>query len=226
MRSLFFFLASCVLLAIPPAAVAAEGSVANGVFLVARRELRDPNFRHTVVLVTQPKMGGPFGVIINRPLEHKLSEVFDEFDALKDRKDVLYFGGPVQADGVVFLVRTKTRPPRAMNVLKDVYFTGDSDLLEELLQRKNPTEGLKVFAGYSGWGPGQLQQEIARGDWYILPASAATIFEEDASKIWPELIKRAGVRKTHHAPGLVAADPSPPVIANPKPQVQLAADRR
>ena len=226
MRALFFILGVSLLLVVPPAAVAAEGNVANGVFLVARRDMHDPNFRQTVVLVTQPKMGGPFGVIINRPLENKLSEVFDEFDSLKDRKDVLYFGGPVQADGVVFLVRTKTRPPRAMNVLKDVYFTGDMDLLEELLQRKNPTDGLKVFAGYSGWGPGQLQQEIARGDWYILPASAATIFEEDASKIWPELIERAGVRKTHHVPGLVAADTGHPARVDPKPKVQLAADKR
>lgn len=166
----------------------------------------DRNFRETVVLVTQPQRGGPFGVIINRPLEQRLSEVFGEFETLKDRKDVLYFGGPVRPDGLVFLVRVKTRPPRGMTVLKDVYFTGDTDLIEELLRRKDPTEGLKVFAGYSGWGPGQLQNEIQRGDWHILPANAATVFEKDASRIWPELIKRAGVRKTRYVQDLIAAD--------------------
>jgi len=166
----------------------------------------DPNFRETVVLVTQPRRGGPFGVIINRPLEQRLSEVFGEFETLKDRKDVLYFGGPVRPDGLVFLVRVKTRPPRGMTVLEDVYFTGDTDLIEELLRRKDPTEGLKVFAGYSGWGPGQLQNEIQRGDWHILPANAATVFEKDASRIWPELIKRAGVRKTRYVQELIAAD--------------------
>ena len=205
MRSLFFFLLVSLLLAVAPAPVAAQ-EIANSIFLVAQRGMRDPNFRETVVLVTQPQRGGPFGVIINRPLEHRLSEVFSEFESLKGHKDVLYFGGPVQPDGLVFLVRAKTRPPRGMSVLKDVYFTGDIDLLEELLQRRQPTEGLKVFAGYSGWGPGQLQHEIGRGDWYILPADAATIFQEDASQIWPELIKRAGVRKTRYAQDLLTAD--------------------
>jgi len=195
MPSVLSFLALSLLLAVPPAVMAAEDSP-NSVFLVARRGLPDPNFRETVVLVTQPRHGGPFGVIINRPLDQRLSQVFGEFESLKDRKDVLYFGGPVKPDGLVFLVRAKTRPPRGMTVLNDVYFTGDMELIETLLDRENPTEGLKVFAGYSGWGPGQLQHEIGRGDWHILPASAATIFEKDASRIWPELIKGVGVRKT------------------------------
>jgi putative transcriptional regulator len=199
MPSVLSLLVLSLLLAVPPAAMAAE-EAANSIFLVARRGLPDPNFRETVVLVTQPRLGGPFGVIINRPLDQRLSEVFTEFESLKKRKDVLYFGGPVKPDGLVFLVRATTPPPRALTVLQDVYFTGDTEVIEKLLRRRNPTEGLKVFAGFSGWGPGQLQREIGRGDWHILPANTATVFEKDASRIWPELIKRAGVRKTRHAP--------------------------
>ena len=191
------FFCLVLLLAASPAAIAAEDA-ANSIFLVARRGLPDPNFREAVVLVTKPQVGAPIGVIINRPLEQRLSEIFTEFETLKKRKDVLYFGGPVKPDGFVFLVRARERPAGGMSVLKDVYFTGDIELIEKLLKRKNPTEGLRVFAGYSGWAPEQLQREIARGDWHILPASAETVFQKDPRRIWEELIKRAGVRKTHY----------------------------
>ena len=198
MPSALSFLVLSLLLAVPPAAIAAEDA-ANSIFLVARRGMPDPRFRETVVLVTQPRRGGPFGVIINRPLEQRLSELLGEFKSLREREDVVYFGGPVNPGGLVFLVRATTSPPRGVLVLKDVYFTGDTELIEKLLQRPDPTQGLKVFAGYSGWGPGQLQREIERGDWHVMPASAATVFEKDASGIWPELIERAGVRKTRHS---------------------------
>lgn len=199
MRLFLSILGLLLSLSAPPPAFAAEDA-ANSIFLVARRGMPDPNFRETVVLVTKPKAGGPFGVIINRPLGQRLSEIFTEFETLKTHKDVIYFGGPVKPDGLVFLVRARERPPRGMSVLKGIYFTGDTELIEKLLKRKNPTEGLRVFAGYSGWGPEQLQREIARGDWHILPASEETVFQKDPSKIWHELIKRAGARKTDHAP--------------------------
>jgi len=180
-------------LAIP--AVAAEGE-ANAIFLVASPELRDPNFRETVVLVTHPREGAPWGVIINRPLDHLLSEVFTEFETLKARKDVLYFGGPVAREGLVFLVRSAEPPPRAVAVLRDVYFISDIEWIEGLLRRPEPARGLRVYAGYSGWAPGQLQQEIARGGWHLLPADAETVFDKDPALIWPELIKRTATKKT------------------------------
>ena len=192
-----------ILAALAAPATAAEGE-ANAVFLVASAELRDPNFRETVVLVTHPREGSPWGEIINRPLEHRLSEIFTEFESLKVRKDVLFFGGPVTPDGLVFLVRSSQPPPRAVAVLRDVYFIGDIEWIEGLLQRPEPTRGLRVYAGYSGWGPGQLQAEIARGGWHVLPADAATVFETDPSSIWAELIKRATTKHT-----LFARPPSP-----------------
>ena len=206
MRLFISSLGLVLLLSASLAAFAAEDA-ANSVFLVARRGLPDPNFRRTVVLVTKPRVGGPFGVIINRPLEQRLTEIFTEFETLKNRKDVLYFGGPVKPGGLVFLVRAREQPPRGMSVLKDVYFTGDTELIEKLLKRKNPTEGLRVFAGYSGWGPDQLQREIARGDWFIVPASAQTVFQADLSGLWDKLIKRAGTRKTGYRPNATADPP-------------------
>lgn len=191
-----------LLLAVWPAAEApGADSAANGVFLVAARDLRDPNFREAVVLVTHPGNGGPFGVIINRPLTRRLGEILPEYAALKDRRDVVYYGGPVAREGLVFLVHSDQPPPRAMQVLDDVYFSNDPEWIDGMLKRADPTRGLRVYSGYAGWTPGQLQNEIARGSWHVVPADANTIFAKDAAGIWPDLIKRATLRMTRaHAP--------------------------
>ena len=183
-----------ILLSVPPQAAAAE-SAANAVFLVAKRELLDPTFRQTVVLVTHPRDGGPWGVIINRPLESRLAEVLPEYEALKGAGDVVYSGGPVARDALVFLVRSAEPLPGGTPVLRDVYFAADLNLVDRLLRRPNATHGLRVYAGYSGWGRGQLQREIARGGWYVLPADTETVFDKEPSRIWPELIERASARQ-------------------------------
>jgi putative transcriptional regulator len=179
----------------------ASAAEMNAVFLIASPGLQDPNFRETVVLVTHSREGGPWGVIINRPLDYRLSEVFTEYETLKNRKDVIHFGGPVARDGLVFLVRSLKPPPRAVPVLRDVYFISDIDWIDGLLQRPEPTRGLRVYSGYSGWAPGQLQSEIARGGWHILPADAETVFDKDPAHIWPELIQRAATRQTRKDEG-------------------------
>jgi putative transcriptional regulator len=185
---------------------AAEGG-ANAIFLVATRGLVDPNFEKTVVLVTNPPRGTPFGVIINRPLPDRLADAMPDQPSLKGRKDVVFSGGPVAREGLVFLVRAPNPPPGALLVLPDVFFTADVDLIERLLQRKNPLDGVRVFAGYSGWGPGQLQIEIARGDWRVLPADAATVFDKDPKGIWPEMIERAMSKQARTGGGAAGFTP-------------------
>ena len=198
MRFLSRFLIVSALAAAIPAGAA---ETANAIFLVAARELADPNFEKTVVLVTQPPRGAPFGVIINRPLTDRLSDVMPDQPSLKGRKDVLFFGGPVSRQGLVFLVRSANPPPEALLALPNVYFTADTDLIESLLQRPDPLEGLRVYAGYSGWAPGQLQRELERGGWYVVPADAATVFDKDPKSIWPELIERATIKSTRDEGG-------------------------
>jgi putative transcriptional regulator len=126
-----------------------------------------------------------------------LSEALPDQESLKGRKDVLFFGGPVMRQGLVFLVRGSNPPERATAVLRDVYFTGDTELITDLLKRAEPTRGLRVYAGYTGWGAGQLQSEIARGGWHIVPADSETIFDKDPARIWPELIQRATTKHTN-----------------------------
>lgn len=187
-----------LLLVAPPVAIAAE-SAANGIFLVAAHTLQDPNFNQAVVLVTQPEGGGPFGVIINKPLNYRLSELLADYAAFRTSKDVVYFGGPVSREALVFLVRSGQTPPRAIAVLGDVFFTGDVTWVDGVLARTDAGRGLRVYSGYSGWAPEQLQNEIARGDWFVMPADTAMIFEKEPAAIWPELVQRAALRRTRAA---------------------------
>lgn len=200
--SFFRRIALAALIALPMAASAAEGG-ANGIFLIATNELRDPNFRETVVLVTHPRNSGPFGVIINRPLNRRLVEVLPEYDTLKERADVVHYGGPVASGGLVFVVRSDEPPPRALPILKDVYITADRKEIDVVLKKPDSTRGFRVYAGHSGWAPGQLQNEISRGSWHVLPADAKTVFEKDPATIWSELSRRAALRRT----GAVASAP-------------------
>ena len=163
--------------------------------------LLDSNFRESVVLVTQPREGGPWGVIINRPLDYLLSDVFTDIETLRNRKDMLFFGGPVAQDGLVFLIRSQQPPPRAIPVLRDVYIISDIDYIEKLLRRSEPMLDLRVYSGYSGWAPGQLQEEIVRGGWILMPADADMVFDGDPARIWPELIKRATTKRAYNTIG-------------------------
>ena len=157
------------------------------ILLVARAELPDPNFRGSVVLVMNNIGPAPAGMIVNRPTKIPLSRLFPDIEGLAQLPDRVYFGGPVELGAVSFLFRADAPPPEhATKVLEGLYLSTDRDLLRKLLARDNPTEGLRIFIGYSGWGPGQLESEIARGDWTLAPAEAGTIFDGRPERPWPE----------------------------------------
>ncbi len=181
-------------------AASAAAPAANGVFLVASRDLMDPNFRETVVLVTQPHEGGPFGVVINRPLGRRLAEILPEYETLKSRQDVVHYGGPVAPAALVFLVRSAAPIAGATRVLEDTWILNHPDAVDTLLKQPDSISHWRAYAGYAGWGPGQLQHELKRGGWHVLPADAETVFDRDPAAIWPELSARAAIRRTSAKP--------------------------
>ncbi len=158
----------------------------NTILLVARAELSDPNFKDSVVLVMNNIGPAPAGVIINRPTTIGISRLYPDLERLAQLDDKLYFGGPVDLAAVSFLFRAETPPERATEVLGGVYLSTNRELLRKLLGREKPMEGLRIFVGYSGWSPGQLEAEIARGDWTLAPAEAGVIFDRKSERPWPE----------------------------------------
>ena len=168
-----------------------EDAVANAVLLVAKPELGDPNFRQTVVLITQPVPGGgPLGVILNRPTQVRLSEAWPASGAVPEQFDHIYAGGPVARNQIIFLVRSEERIANGLRVLDNVYLSGDPELLKNIVTAATKVKSLRAYAGYAGWAPRQLQAEITAGGWYLLPADADTIFAGDAATLWPKLIRQ------------------------------------
>jgi putative transcriptional regulator len=153
----------------------------------------DPNFSRTVVLVMRPEEGGPLGVILNRPTNVQLRELYPERAELTGRDDLVFFGGPVQPDALLFAFRSAVKPPKGLNVTGDIYISGFSEVLDELLKHPENAKEQRFFAGYAGWAQGQIEFEIARGGWYTLPLDVDAIFKMNPLTIYDELLKRAAV---------------------------------
>ena len=174
-----------------------EINLASGRFLVASPKLMDPNFHETVVLILRYGEDGASGVVINRPLNVKLSAVMPEFKDSGHRDEFLYLGGPVETDKMLMLVKSAKTPPESIPVLSDVHLSTSRDELQRLIQSTDKEEKFKIFAGYAGWAPGQLESERNRGDWHVLKADAETVFDRSSPEIWPELIHRLKVEWVH-----------------------------
>jgi putative transcriptional regulator len=174
---------------IPP-----DQNLAQGKFLVAARKLRDPNFSQTVVLLIQYDKNGAMGVIINRPTDMNLSMVLPDHKALQKRGDTIFLGGPVFRDQLLLLVQTDVQPEESLQVFQNVYVSSAPKVIEQMIKNEAKGDRFRVFAGYAGWAPGQLYQEMKRGDWHILPAKADIIFNQTPAEIWPELILRGSVK--------------------------------
>lgn len=163
-----------------------EAKPLTTILLIARAELPDSNFKDSVVLVMNNIAPAPIGVIVNRPTRISVSRLFPDLDRLAQVDDKVYFGGPVEIESVSFVFRADTPPENATRVLDGVYISGNRELLRKLLDRDKPMEGLRIFVGHSGWGPGQLEAEIARGDWALAPAETDAIFDPKSKHPWPE----------------------------------------
>ena len=161
---------------------------AKGVFLVAKPRVPG-TFKETVVLLLgHTKEDGTIGVIINRTTEMSLKEALPELEAEGDVSHRLFFGGPVAMNALLVVFRTGNPPRGASHVMTDVYFSGERDVLEALVKRNKGADEMHVFMGYAGWGPGQLQWEINRGDWGLVRGDRETIFEKEPRLIWPQLM--------------------------------------
>lgn len=171
-------------------AQAQQPTPANSLLLVAKPTLLDPNFARTVVLVTQAEDASTVGVILNRPLKDKVQPLLPEGLSAGHYKDPLYLGGPVMRRIILSVFRSDSTPKApAFHVLKGIYLTMHPANLKELLD--DPARRYRLYAGFAGWAPNQLQSEFMRDGWYVLPADADTVFRRDTEGLWEEMIRRA-----------------------------------
>ena len=170
---------------------AAQVGPANGLLLVASPGLKDPRFRQTVVLVTQAPDASTVGVILNRPTQVKLPELRRDVPGTR-HAEPLYFGGPVMERTVIALFKTAEAPERAVfHVHRGIYLSMHPQIIEPLLAM--PPARLRLFAGFSGWAPNQLQGELERKDWHVLPVTEDVLFRSNPAGLWEEMLERARV---------------------------------
>ncbi len=172
----------------------------DSILLVAAQHMMDPIFARTVVLVMFPTDAGPSGVILNRPTPMKLRDIWPDQPQRQGRTDTLHFGGPVEPDGLLFLFRMTPPPERAWWAVDNIYFSGDGELLETLLAKTEPDPDQRFFAGLAGWAPGQLENEIARGDWHVLSADPEVIYDTELHTLWQRMHQLATLPRARHAP--------------------------
>jgi len=168
--------------------------LARGKFLIAPRESQDPNFAGTVVLLIHYDDDGAVGLVINRPTKLPISQLFEEIKAARKIDDVAYFGGPVELRDVLALCRSRKKPEASIPMFGDVYLLSTKAGLEKALSSKPTPKTLRVYVGYTGWAPGQLERELDLGAWRVLPGEEQSIFDTDPAGVWPRLIDRTEMR--------------------------------
>jgi putative transcriptional regulator len=154
----------------------------RGQLLIAGPGLVDPNFWRTVVLIVEHTAEGALGLVLNRPSETTITEAVPQLEPLLDGNDPVY-------SSVIVLARFEDPDEAALLAFADVGVLGTETVVED------PTAGVRegrAFVGHAGWGPGQLNGEIERGDWILEPARLEDAFNPEPERLWPEVLTRKG----------------------------------
>ena len=170
----------------------------KGQFLVAGRQLRDPNFYQSVVLMVEHGSSGSMGLVVNRPSNVSLARALSEHFEIPDTGDLIYVGGPVEPAALFVLHGAHELDDEDSHVVPGISIGSSPNVFERVIQQvadgkaSSESDGLafRVFAGCAGWAPGQLDGELQRGDWHLLPALAAEILPSNPYVLWEDLVAR------------------------------------
>jgi putative transcriptional regulator len=186
------------------------GDLGVGKLLVAARGLSDPNFAESVVLLIRYDQDGALGLIINRRTQAAISKVLKDVDTAKRGSDPVYLGGPVELDAVFALLRSQKKPDDGTSVLNEVYLLSSKAPLERAFAASSGPDDLRVYVGYTGWGEGQLENEIRLGGWWIFDANPGEVFDPDPGTVWSRLITRTDqqIAETEMLPAQISSIPS------------------
>lgn len=169
---------------------------APGNLLIASPTLSDPHFARTIVLLLDAGHDGALGVVLNRPSQVMVGEVLADWGEVVSGPGVLFQGGPVETDSALAIADVTGDgaddggdPVGWRRVFGNVGLV-DLDAPVELIAPA--FAGLRIFAGYAGWSAGQLEDEIAEGAWYVVPAQTHDAFLSDPDRLWVEVLRRQG----------------------------------
>ena len=159
----------------------------QGKLLVSSPALVDPNFRKTVVLIAHHDDDGAMGLVLSRPSDVPAEEAIPALDGIPGATDPVFVGGPVQPDAFMALAEFEDVDEAAAPIFGSIGFMPAESEPEELAVRR-----VRVFAGYAGWGAGQLEAELAEPSWIVVDAQADDAFADDPDELWRAVVARKG----------------------------------
>jgi len=164
----------------------------TGMILVAEPFLLDSYFKRSVILLGEHGGEGTIGFILNKPTDMKLNDALEDFP----RFDVpLYFGGPVQTDTVHFLHTLGNKLEGSKELLPGIYWGGELEALQLLIDTNQVSKDeIRFFAGYSGWNPRQLEQELQGKTWLLSKCKKEFAFSEEPNELWGNVLRSMGNR--------------------------------
>lgn len=168
--------------------------LSRGVFLVAKKAMTDPNFAGTVLLITEYEDTGTVGLVLNRPLDKPAVEILPQLQELELDSYNLYLGGPVRLNSLRLLVHAETDIGDYYHVVDNVFQIDDLRGVRQLLERQKGQFRIRLYAGYAGWYPGQLERELLRGAWHLSRADSELIFTDDSASLWERLIEQVDMQ--------------------------------
>lgn len=162
----------------------------KGKLLISEPFLGDYYFKRSVVLLADHNEEGSFGLILNKPLDIKLSEIVADLPEFDTK---VYLGGPVESDNIFFIHTLGDQVEGSLEVLNGIYWGGNLEVIKEmmLLKKISPSE-IRFFLGYSGWSPKQLDEELKRNSWVVSSTNSKDVFDAKPKMLWKKSLKRLG----------------------------------
>ncbi len=162
----------------------------KGKLLISEPFLNDPNFKRTIILLIEKNEEGCIGFILNKPTELKLKDAIEDYP---DFDSTVYYGGPVQLNTLQFIHKAGDIIEGSMDIGNGLYWGGSFEQLKTLIaEGKVKAEDFRFFIGYSGWGEGQLEDEMKINSWIVADSKIEDIFSEEPDKLWREILKGMG----------------------------------
>lgn len=163
---------------------------APGVLLIAEPFLKDPNFMRSVVFLCEHQQEGSFGFVLNRLYPQSLDELLQ---GILNMNIPVYYGGPVQMDSIHFLHQCPEKIFGGVEVFQGIYWGGDFETVVELLQNGElAPDKIRFFIGYSGWGDGQLDEEMKSNSWLTAKATRNIVFHKNNDALWKDALDLLG----------------------------------
>lgn len=170
-------------------------ALAQGSILIMERDAPDPLFAHSVIVLARYEKSGTVGLMLHYRSNIPIQEALHGLAGAENRRDPMFVGGPVEMDSVMGLLRTSTPPAQGSRVAGKVYLVASKEQIQSALTTTKMPSDLRMFLGYTGWAPGQLEHEVELGGWWVFDYDESLVFDDHPETLWDRLIKKTMLQR-------------------------------